>query len=212
MIELCANRADTKTCDVNTKSKPQTIQRTHSLNTAMKFLANRDALFMIPELPVLEDHYSSSFTTGTKPRARKSAKKTHSIVGHTNPTKQSKTNNSILQKSLAKALSIVDSGGLLAENYYSKLSPIQSSQNSITTCSTAELTDEESDISSKDEKRESKEEKREAAGLFPKAPLLRGNRRWNEQNSCTGEEHFLYSNVRRRRSDNPPVCPVRRYE
>lgn len=206
MIDLCNNATGTKSCEpeVETgtlKKTPKTIKRRHSVNSMMKFLSHREALFMIPEVLSIEEQYTSkSFTAGThplKPRTRKYKKK-----------------KSIVQFSLTKALSIVDS--VEKNKYKSKQklrSPLQSSENSVTTCSTASLTsDEGSDISSKGhfETRQASEAKREAAALW-EAPLLKGNRRWCEQNKYLGEEHYLYAKVqRRRRRDLPPVCPVRK--
>lgn len=205
MINLCNNATNTKPCEPEfetgaLKKLPKTIKRRHSFNSMMKFLSHREALFMIPEVPSIEEQYTSkSFTAGThplKPRTRKFKKK-----------------KSTVHFSLTKALRIVDSIEKDKYNRKQKLgSPPQSSENSVTTCSTASLTsDEGSDISSKGhfEKRETSEAKREAAALW-EAPLLRGNRRWCEQNQYLGDEHYLYSKVRRRRRDSPPVCPVRK--
>lgn len=220
IIGLSTYTTDTITCEQETKTKralPQTIKRRHSFNSMMKFLSNRDALFMIPELPLVEEHYSSSFTAGaspTKPRTRKTAKMNKATnFTTTTETKTKKKKKSIVRTSLAKALSIVDKATFSVKQQKMS-SPVQSSLNSVTTCSTASLTDEESEISSNDndkdyEKREAKEEKREAAALW-EAPLLRGNRRWDEQSLKLGDEHFLYTKVRQKRSDSAPICPVRR--
>jgi hypothetical protein len=184
----------------------------------MKFLRNREALFMIPELPSVEDRYntySSSFTAGaspTKPLTRKTAKKI-------------KKNIHTVHTSLANALSIVDSRQRnlfpdVSENN-NKTCPLFCEQNSVATASTADLTDDENDIYSKessssegdsDEYTEDKKEKPGAALLVQKAPLLKGSRRWGEQNPLLGQcddQHYLYANVRRLRGDSPPVCPVR---
>ena len=145
----------------------------------VKFLSTRNTLFMIPEQPLLEEQYSSSFTEGEtpiKPRTQKFMRR-----------------NSVVRTTLDAALDIAES--IQKEAH--------SSGNSVNTCSTAELTDEESDNSS------TKDDKREAAALWG-APLLRGNRRWNEQHHELGEEHYLYASARRKRSDCAPVCPVRR--
>jgi hypothetical protein len=208
MIDLSTNPTGTKHCEVKTKTMPlpQTIKRRHSFNSMMKFLSNREALFMIPELPSVEDHYtySSSFSASTSP---------------TKPINRKTDKKSTVHTSFVNALSIVDSRQNLFLDVSNNKCPLHCEQDSVATASTvdtAELTDEENDISSKgDEKRESKEEEREAAALvLPKAPLLRGSRRWGEQNTLTGgdEQHYLYVNVRRLRRDSPPVCPVRRYE
>ena len=204
MIDLCTIPTDTKTCELESKTPskkklPETIARRHSF--MMKFLTHRNALFMIPELPSLEEQYSSSFTAGTppvKPRTQKTVK--------TKKNKKSKA-----QTALAKALSIVDSENMFKSTTRKSRSPLQSSQNSLTTCSTASLSDEESDISSKGnfEKPRATEGKREAADLWD-TPLLRGNRRWCEKN--LGDEHYMYVNVHGRRRDSPPVCPVRTYD
>ena len=184
----------------------------------MKFLSTRDTLFMIPELPSAEDHYSSSFTAGassTKPRVRKTAKNQKNSQT-TKPTEEkSKKKKSKVHTSLTKALRFVDSQSehSVEQRNYSPKKLQFSPHNSVTTCSTASLTDEESDISSKGyfEKREAREEQREAAAAtLWEAPLLRKNRRWDERNQYLGDEHFLYANVRRRFHDSPPVCPVRR--
>ncbi len=198
MIDLWNTPTGTKSFEPESetiKKLPKTIKRRHSYNSMMKFLSHREALFMIPEVPSIEEQYASkSFTAGThplKPRTRKFKKKKKSTVS----------------SSLAKALSIVNSNSV--NKKYNSTN--QSSQNSVTTCSTASLTDEDSDISSKGhfEKREAREGKREAASLC-EAPLLRGNRRWCEQSQYLGDEHYLYAKVRRRRCDVPPICPVRR--
>lgn len=203
MIDLWNNPTGTKSCELESetiKQLPETIKRRHSFNSMMKFLSHREALFMIPEVPSIEEQYASkSFTAGThpmKPRTRKFKKKKKSTVS----------------SSLAKALSIVNSNSNLNSSNKQKVgAQLHSSQNSVTTCSTASLTDEDSDISSKGnfEKREASEGKREAAALW-EAPLLRGHRRWCEQSQYLGDEHYLYAKVRRRRSDVPPVCPVRK--
>ena len=214
MISLSTTRTDTKTCDPDPKTKlPKTIKRRHSFNSMMKFLSTRDTLFMIPELPSAEDHYSSSFTTGAspgKPRARKTVTKSKASQS-TKPTeKKIKKKKSIVHTSLDKALRFVDSQSGHSVEHRTTTKKLHSPmQNSVTTCSTASLTDEESDISSKGyfEKREAKEGRREAATLW-EAPLLRRNRRWDERNQYLGDEHFLYSRVRRKRRDSPPVCPV----
>lgn len=187
----------------------------------MKFLRNREALFMIPELPLVEDRYntySSSFTAGasaTKPTTRKTVKK------------KIKKKMSSVHTSLVNALSIVDSrqGNLFPDvsKNNNKTCPLFCEQNSVATASTADLSDDENDISLKgsssssesdsDENIEGKREKRGAALLVPKAPLLKGSRRWGEQipflvGGCD-DQHYLYANVRRLRRDSPPVCPVR---
>lgn len=96
-----------------------------------------------------------------------------------------------------------------------------SSQNSITTCSTASLTDDDSDVyekrQAKEERRrssKSKKEKRSGSELIPpkKSTLIQFETRWDERSNFPGEEDYMYAGVRRKNRDVAPVCPVRRYD
>lgn len=191
IIDLRRNHPDAQSCEPEfetTIQKPlqNTISRRHTCSTMVRFMSTRNTLFMIPEQPLLEEQFSSSFTEGEtpiKPRTRKNFMST------------AQRRKSIVRSSLEAALSIVES----AEKQSAEKQH-HSSASSVTTCSTAELTDEDSDVSS------TKDDKREAAALWG-VPLLRSNRRWNDK---LGEEHFLYAKAGRNRSDSAPVCPRRR--
>ena len=190
IIDLRRNHPDAQSCEPEfettiQKQRPNTISRRHTCSTMVRFMSTRNTLFMIPEQPLLEEQLSSSFTdceTPIKPRTRKTPNNKFMSTAQ--------RRKSIVRSSLEAALSIAES----AEKQ------LHSSANSVNTCSTAELTDEESDGSS------TENAKREAAALWG-APLLRGNRRWNDK---LGEEHFLYSKSHRKRCDRAPVCPSRR--
>lgn len=195
IIDLRRNHPDAQSCEPEfetTIQKPlqNTISRRHTCSTMVRFMSTRNTLFMIPEQPLLEEQFSSSFTQGEtpiKPRTRKTSNKFMMSTAQ--------QRKSIVRSSLEAALSIVDSAEKRsAEKQH------HSSASSVNTCSTAELTDEESDVSS------TKQDKRQAAALWG-APLLRGNKRWNDK---LGEEHFLYAKAGRKRSDSAPVCPRRR--
>lgn len=228
-----------------TNTQPvETIKRRHSFNSMMKFLNSRKNLFTISESsedPII----SSSFTAGaspTKPTQRK--------------TRKGKK-KSVVQKSLATALSIVaqrSSRSVAKNNNYnldndsnhtsvtgtealkdaSTVSTLtvslESSQNSINTCSTASLTSADDDDSvyakrqakeraSKARRRRSKTpSKKKRAGtnlLLPKEPpLIRGEMRWGESSNfrVLSEEDYHYAGIRSSRKmtrDVAPVMPVR---
>lgn len=222
MIEL-ANRqtnaiTDTNYCNGKSKTRPETIQRRHSASIMIKFLTSRKSLFTIKELPILET--SSSFTAGTTPT--KPSRKTMSSKKKKNKSSKKTTHAHTVQQSLEAALSIVDSATEdlrriedTKREIHKNHQFLQSSLNSIATCSTASLScseDDHSTSSDKGEKQKQKQKRKISKELLPKAPLLRGSLRWDEQSKYlgTGETHHLYSKVRGKRNDGPPVCPVRR--
>jgi len=222
IIGLSAPSYDTKICEDKPRSlnKIETIKRRHSFQTMMKFLSSRKNLFTITESRTLEDQIASSFTMGSSP-----AKPTQRKI-----RKGKKKSN--VKQTLANALSIVTQNskeqtstytpttGTEALKDHSSGTILESSQNSITTCSTASLTDDDSDVyekrQAKEEQRRSKTKKEKRSGtdlLLPKEPpLIRGEMRWDEQSEYLGEEHYMYAGVHRKSCDIAPVCPVRTYD
>jgi len=249
IIGLSAHLNDTKKLEDKPKPKQvETIKRRHSFNFMMKFLSSRKNLFTISESSEDVPIISASFTAGaspTKPTQRKVRRgKRKSVV------QQRKTT---IKQSLETALSIVaqrSSGHFdnwdcdLSDSRHTSITgfedlkdastvstlsaSLESSQNSITTCSTASLTDDDSiyanrlakEEAAKERRRRSKTQspkskKKRAQLLLPKeAPLIRGEMRWCESHNIRTlkDDDYHYTGVLLRRTmikDVAPVMPVR---
>lgn len=249
IIGLSAHLNDTKKSEDKPKAKQvETIKRRHSFNFMMKFLSSRKNLFTISESSEDVPIISASFTAGaspSKPTQRKVRRgKRKSVV------QQRKTT---IQQSLETALSIVaqrSSGHInnwdcdLSDSRHTSVTgfealkdastvstlsaSLESSQNSITTCSTASLTDDDSvyanrlakEEAAKERRRRSKTQspkskKKRAQLLLPKeAPLIRGEMRWCESHNIRTlkDDDYHYTGVLLRRTmikDVAPVMPAR---
>lgn len=258
MISLSTHLNDIKPSEDKPKSPPktttvETIKRRHSFNSMMKFLSSRKNLFTITESPI----ESSSFTAGASPqkptlrKSRKGKKKTTvqkslasalSIVAQRSSRSITKTDNyrhnpdiSIIERTPSDNVtgteSLKDHSTVITVTTSQSL---ESSQNSINTCSTASLTDDDSESyhsryqvklqdddaksvgssgSGKRRHSQSPKKKKKRTGtdlLTPtkQPPLVRGEFRWGEASKLDQQHNFGFVTQTRKR-DVAPVCPVR---
>lgn len=197
----------------------------------MEFPSKMESLCMIPELPSLEDHYTSLSAMNISPAASPRREPTQICIA-----KKREKRKSIVHQSLINALRILDE----SDECCSSTEFLDSSMTSIATTSTAPLTDDERETNNNSSFVHSTKDDSETS-CPSGAPILGRICRWE---SCTKSRdssdpsraskktqqqrqqkqqqhhqtnfsqkcrHFRHDQFnRRKRHDRPPVCPVRR--